>query len=135
MNVLADNAVSFGRGPCDVTGNLRIVMRDAPGAEAERRGVGIARLLGEARPVDAASIKPRRRSGLEAAAAQAKLLQSFAEQNCIGFAGASRGILLFAAMNEPVKKSSGSDDYSLRADGAAVAKANAEDAPGFGLRL
>ena len=43
--------------------------------------VGISRLHGETRPVDGAAIEARRRAGLEAAAAQAELLQRFAEKD------------------------------------------------------
>ena len=113
VHVLADDAVGFGRGPRNVAGNLRVVMRHALGAEAEGSGVGIARLHREARPVDGASVKARRRSGLQPAAAQAELLQSLAEQNCVGFAGASGGILLLAAVDQSVEKSAGGDDDGL----------------------
>ena len=83
---------------------------------------------GKARPVDGASVETRRRAGLQPATAQAKLLQRLAEQDGIRLAGASRGILLLAAVNQPVEECSGRDDDGLRADGAAVAKANAENA-------
>ena len=125
MHVLADDAMSFGGSPRDVAGHLRVVMRHPLGAEAERRGVCIARLLGEAGPIDGASIQTRRRSGLEPAAAQAQVLQRFPEENCVRFAGAPRGILLLASMYQSVEKSAGGDDDSLRAHSAAVAKANA----------
>ena len=82
-------------------------MRHALGAEAERRGIGVARLLGEARPVDGASVEARRSAGLEAAAAQAQLLQRFAQQNRVRFAGTPGGILLLAAVNQAVEKSPG----------------------------
>src|SRR5277367_4798628 len=109
-------------------------MRHPLGAETERSRVGVARLLGEARPVDGASVEARRGSGLEPAAAQAQFLQRFSEQNRIWFAGAPSRILLLAAVNQPVEKSSGGDDHGLRADSAAVAEFDAEYL-GFGLRL
>ena len=103
-------------------------MRDPLRAEAERSGIGIAGLSGEARPVDGASVEARRSAGLEAASAQAELLQGLAEQDCVGLAGTSGGILLFAAVDEAVEESSSGDDDGGRADGASVAEANAEDA-------
>ena len=58
--------------------------------------------------------------------AQPKLLERFAEQDGGGFAGASGGILLFAAVDQAVEESAGGDDDGLSADGAAVAEADAE---------
>ena len=98
-------------------------MRDSLGAKAEWRGIDVAGLHLKLRPVDGAAVEARRRAGLQAASAKAELLQRFAEQNGGGFAGASRRILLFAAMDQPVEESSGGDDDGLGADGAAVAKA------------
>src|SRR5260370_15571315 len=121
MNILANNAVRFRRGPRDITGNLRVVVRHLLGAEAERSGVGIARLLREAGPVNGASIKARRRAGLEAAAAQAEFLQRLSQQNRVRLARTSGRILLLAAMNQSIEKSSGGDNHSLRGHGAPVA--------------
>src|SRR5207237_2755954 len=75
-------------------------------------------------PIDGASIETGRGAGLQAATAQAEFLQRFSEQDGGGFAGASGGILLFAAMDEPVEKCAGGDDDSIGADGAAVAQTN-----------
>ena len=102
-------------------------MGHALGAEAERRGIVVSRLHREAGPVDGASVEAWRRSGLEAATTQAKLLQRLAEQNCVRFSGASRRILLLAAMNQAIEKRSGGDDDGLRAYGAAVAQFDAEN--------
>ena len=137
VHVFADDAVRFRRGVGDVAGDLRVVMRDALGAEAEGRGIGVAGLRCEARPVDGAAIEARRRAGLEAASAQAEILQSFAEQDGVGLAGASGRILLLAAVDEAVEKSSGGDDDGVRADGAAVAELDADgrDARVVGLGL
>src|SRR5439155_9669303 len=71
VHVLSNDAVRLRRRPGNVTRHLRVVMRDALGTKAERRRIDISRLLGKARPVDAASVKARRSSGLEAASAQA----------------------------------------------------------------
>ena len=100
------------------------------------------------RPVDGAAVEARRRAGLEAAAAQAKLLQRFAQQDGGRFAGASRGILLLAAVDQAVEKRAGGDDDGGGADGAAIAEADAEDSlasvvgrrslvglPGFGSQF
>src|ERR1700722_20345800 len=120
----------------DVTRNLRVVMRNTLGAKTEGGGINIAGLLGEARPVDAASVEARRSTGLEAAAAQAEILESLAEQDGGRFARASGRILLLATVDKAVKKSSGSDDDGGSADGASVAKLYADDlASGGGFRL
>ena len=79
VDVLADDAMGLGRGPGDVAGYLRIVMRYPLGAEAEWSGIFVTWLEREARPVNGASVEARRSAGLEAAAAQAELLESFAE--------------------------------------------------------
>src|SRR5207253_1758853 len=99
MHVLADDAVSLGRGPGDVAGNLGVVMRHAPGTKTEWCGIRIARLHPKARPVDGASIKSWRSAGLQPAAAQAELLQRFAQQHRVRLAGAACGILLLTAMD------------------------------------
>src|ERR1700685_3357393 len=133
VNVFANDAAGLRRGPRNVARHLRIVMRNAPCAKAERRRIGIARLHSKARPVDAAPIEPRRRSRLKPATAQPQLLPRLAEPHRCWFARAPRRVLLFAAMNQSVEKCSGSDDYGLRSNRASVPKLDAEDA-GFGLR-
>ena len=127
MNILADNALGFSSGPGDVTRHLRVVMCDALGTEAERRGVGVARLDCKFRPVNGAAIEARRRSRLQAAAAQAELLERFAQQHSVRFAGASCWILLLAAVDKSVEKCSGGDDHGGSADGAAIAQLDAVD--------
>src|SRR5208282_5721445 len=102
--------MGFRRSPRDVTRNLRIMMGHAPGAEAEWCRVSIARLKNKARPVDRASVKPRRRACLQPASAQAKLFERLAKQNCVWFAGASGRILLLAAVNQAVEKCARGDD-------------------------
>ena len=72
------------------------------GAKAEGRGIDIAGLQLEAGPIDGAAVETRRSSGLEAAAAETKLLEGFAEEDGSRFAGASRGVLLFAAMDQAI---------------------------------
>src|SRR6266852_4052775 len=74
MDVLADDAVSFFRREGNVARDLGVVVSDAFGAETERRGIGIAGLNLEGRPVDGASVETGRRAGLQAATAQAELL-------------------------------------------------------------
>src|ERR1019366_8536799 len=125
MHVLANDAMRLFGGKGDVAGHLRVVMRHAPCTKAERSRVQIARLPLEARPVNAAPVKARRRPGLEPASAQAKLLKRFAQQTRRRFSRASRRILLFATMNQPVKKSSGSDDDRLSRDAAPIAQQDA----------
>jgi len=74
MHVFADDALRFRRGPGDVARDLRIMMRDTLGAEAERSGIGIAGLKLELRPVDGAAIEAWRCAGFQSSAAQAELL-------------------------------------------------------------
>src|SRR5438445_3365796 len=128
MHIFANDAVRLWRGPRDVAGHLRVVMRHAPGAKTERGRIDVTGLHRKARPVDSACIEPWRSARLQPAASQSELLQRFAQQNCVRLAGASRRILLLAAMNQPVEKCSGGDDDGLRADRAPVAKADAENA-------
>src|SRR5258706_1553779 len=128
MHVLANDAMSLRGRPRDVARNLRIMMRHALGAKAERSGIGVSRLFREARPVDRAPVKARRRSSLEPASAQAEILQGFAKKNGVWLARAPRRILLLAAMNQAVEKRSSRDDHGLRADGAAIAGTDTENA-------
>ena len=103
-------------------------MGNALGPKAERRGIHIARLHREARPIDAASVEPWWRASLEAASAQAEILQRLTQQDGIRLPGASRRILLFAAVNQSVEKSSCRDDDGLRADSATVTQFDTENA-------
>jgi len=105
-----------------------------PPAKVLVLGVGVAGLGLELGPVDGAAVEAGRGAGLQTALAQAEALEGFAEQDAGGLAAAAGGVLLLAAVDEAVEKSSSRDDDGLRADGAAVAKLDAEDA-GFGLRL
>src|SRR5439155_4811902 len=108
MHVLANDAVCFFGGEGDVAGYL--LLRDLFGAKAEGRGVGVAGLGLEARPINGASIEARRSAGLEAAATQAEQLERFSQQLRRRLAGASSRIRLLAAMDETVEKSSSGDD-------------------------
>ncbi len=78
------------------------MMSDALGAKAERRGIGIARLKLEAGPVDGATIETRWGASLKPAAAQAELLQGFAQEDRSRFTRTSRRILLFTAVDKAV---------------------------------
>ena len=89
-------------------------MRDPPGAKAERRGIVVTGLHLKLRPVDGAAVEARRRAGLEAATAQAELLERFAQKHGGRFAAASGGILLLAAVDQAVEKRAGRDDDGLR---------------------
>src|ERR1700753_1467782 len=90
------------------------------GAEAEGRRVGVAGLFFELRPVDGASVGPRRCAGLQASFAQAESLEAFAKEDAGGFAAAAGGVLLFAAVDEAVEERSGGDDDGAQGGGAAV---------------
>src|SRR5437868_1094743 len=111
------------------------MMGDALGAKAERRGIRIARLKLEAGPVDGAAIETGRSASLKPAAAQAELLQGFAQEDRSRFPRTSCRILLLAAVDQTVEKSSRGDDDSLSADSAAVAEANAEDSAAVVWRI
>src|SRR5579864_9478045 len=71
MDILANNTVCFGSGPCDVTRNLRFVMRNPLGAETKRGGIGVTGLHVKLRPIDGAAIEAGRRASFQAASAQA----------------------------------------------------------------
>jgi len=86
MHVLANDAMRLFRRKSDIAGHLRLVMRNSMRTKAEGRGIRIARLLFKARPVDGASVQPRRRPGLKPASAQPQLLERFAQQNRCRFA-------------------------------------------------
>ena len=98
------------------------MMRNPLGAKAEWRGIDVAGLHLKSRPIDGASIQSRRRSRLQPAAAQAQLLQRFAQQHRSRLARPSRGILLLAAMNQSIQKCSRGDDDRRCADRAAIAQ-------------
>ncbi len=105
---LADQAQRLWRGIGDVAGDLALL--DLFGAEAEGGWVCVSGLGFETVPVDGAAVEARRCSGLETAAAQAKALQGFAEQDGRRFAAASCGIVFLATVNEAVEEGSGGDD-------------------------
>src|SRR5437899_4007660 len=102
MNILANDAMRLFCRVRDIAGHLRVMMSDALGTKAERRGIGIARLKLEAGPVDGAAIEARRCAGLKPAAAQAELLQGFAQQDRRRLARTTRRILLLAAVDQTV---------------------------------
>ncbi len=118
----------FFGGERDVAGHLFVVMRDAARAEAEGSGILVAGLEFELRPVDGAAIETRGSAGLEAASAEAEILERFAEQNGGGFSGAAGGILLLATVDEAVEKCAGGDDDGAGRDAAAIAQKDAGDA-------
>ena len=128
VDVLADDAVRLRGREGDVARHLAVVVRDAAGAEAEGRGIGVAGLGLEARPVDGARVQARRRAGLEAASAQAESLERFAQKNGGRLAGAAGGIWLLAAVDQAVEERTGGDDDRGGGDAAAVAEENAGDA-------
>src|SRR4030095_6234551 len=97
MNVFADDAVGLFSREGNVAGHLFVVMRHSLRAEAERRGVVVARLDLEARPIDSTSVETRRRAGFKSAAAQTKFLQCLTQEDCVRFTGTASGVLLLAA--------------------------------------
>src|SRR6185503_14732109 len=127
VHVLPNNAARFFRGPGDVAGNLRVVVGHPPGPKTERGRIAIAGLELEPRPVDRASIEPRRRSGLQPATAQTKSFQRLTQQNRRRLARPASGILLLPAVNQAVQEGSGGDDNGLRAYSAPIAKLDAKN--------
>ncbi len=65
MDVFTDDALGLWCGPGDVARDLRIMVRDAAGAKAEGRGIGVARLYLKAGPVDGTAVKTRRSASLQ----------------------------------------------------------------------
>src|SRR5208283_3295346 len=125
MHVLANDAVRLRRGERDVTRHLLVVMRHSLGTKAERRGIVVARLHCELRPVDAAAVEARRSAGLQAAPTQAECLERLAQQHRRWLAAAARRVLLLATVNEPIEECARGDNDSLRRDRAAIAQLNA----------
>jgi hypothetical protein len=109
-----------------VAGDLRL--NDLLRAEAEGRGVGVARLLFKHLPANGAAVETGRRAGLESAGAQAESPQRLAKEDRGRLAAAAGGIALFAAVNEAVEEGSGGDDGGAGEELAAVAKLKAENA-------
>src|SRR5256886_1777815 len=99
---VANDAVRLLCRVGDIARHLRVMMSDALGAKAERRGIGIARLKLEAGPVDGAAIETRWGASLKPAAPQAELLQGFAQEDRSRFTRTSRRILLFTAVDKAV---------------------------------
>src|ERR1700723_507709 len=100
MHILANQPQRLRRRMGNVA--LDLTQRNLFCAKAERGWIVIPRLLLELAPIDGASIKTRRRSSLQTALAQAKPLQALAEQDTCRLATASRGVLLFSAVNESI---------------------------------
>src|SRR5262249_8799361 len=80
MRAVADDVVRARMGARQMTRNLRDI--EAWRAERERPWIGIAGLLLEPRPIDAAAQQPRRRSGLVATEAQAESQESARQTRC-----------------------------------------------------
>src|SRR5208337_2466065 len=103
-------------GERDVARHLLVVMRHSLRTKAEGRGVVVARLNRELRPVDAAAVEARRSARLQAAPTQAECLERFAQQHSRWLAAAARRILLLATVNEPIEECARGDNDSLRRD-------------------
>src|SRR6266853_3636947 len=127
MNIFTDDAMRLRRRPSNVAGHLRFVMRDSPGAKTERRGIGIAGLHLKPRPVDGPPVETRRRPSLKPATAQTELLERFPQQHRSRLSGASRRILLLAAVDQAVQKCAGRNNNSRRANGTSVTEADTHD--------
>src|SRR5262249_7180007 len=121
--VLRDDAMRLRRGERDVARYL--LLRDLLCPEAERRGISIAGLKVEARPVDGASIEPWRCPGLQTASTQSQQLERLAQQLRWRLARSSSGVRLLATMDQSVEESSCGDDYRFSANRASVAQLDA----------
>src|SRR5215471_16066583 len=97
MHVLPNDAMRFRRGEGHVARHLLLL--NFARAEAEWRGISIARLQLEFCPVDSPAIQTRRRPRLEAATAQAHQLERFSQKLRRWLAAATGGIGLLTAMD------------------------------------
>src|SRR5580765_2696664 len=118
MNILADDAVRLCRGKRQIARHL--LLHDFLCAEAERRRIGVPRLDFKARPVNAAAIQTRWRSGFQPATTQAKQLERFSQKLRRWLSAASGRIGLLTAVDQSVEKSSSGDDDGLSAYGASI---------------
>ena len=101
-------------GAGDAAGDLR--RGDCPGQKGKGRGRIVARLHLQRRPVDGASIQPRRRAGLQPAHLQTKTIKRFGKTDGrrIGLVGIGRmrrhaagGKFHFADMDQAAQKCAG----------------------------
>ena len=104
VHVLADDAMRFGRSPGDVARHLRIMMRNALGAEAEWRWVGVSGLFLKPRPVDGAAIESRRSASLQAATAQAEILEASPSRTAFGSPERPAGYCCSPQWIKPLRK-------------------------------
>ena len=73
MYIFPNNAVRLFRGECDIARYLGVSVCYSLAAKAERRGIGVAGLLLELRPINGATIEPRRGASFQPAAAKAEI--------------------------------------------------------------
>src|SRR5256714_1456833 len=100
MDVLGDDASRLRCSVSDIARHLHL--RDRAGSETHGRGITIARLDLELRPINRPSVQPWRGAGLQSSSAQAERFQRFAEHDGWRLATASRRKLLLAAVDESV---------------------------------
>ena len=124
VDVFANNAMRLCRGKRNVARYLRIVMRHALGSKTKWRGIDVAGLRLEFRPVNAAPIQPRRGSSLKTAPTQPEALQRLTEKHRRRLPRSTSRSLLFAAVDQPIQKCSSCNDDGARANPAVVTKHN-----------
>ena len=87
---------------------------DAIGQERKRDRCLVGRLHVETRPVDGATIKPRRCAGLETAHAQAQTIEFFGQAVGRGFPVAAGGNALLATMDDTFEEGAGGQHHAAR---------------------
>ena len=119
-DVLADDPQGLRRGVGDVAGDL--LLRQLHRAKAEGRRLRISGLLRKPAPIDAAAVQPRRCPGLQTASAQAQPFERLPQQHARRLAAAAGGVVLFPAVDQPIKKGAGGNDHGARQHRAAIAQ-------------
>src|SRR5262249_5811991 len=108
MHILANDAMRLLRSEGDIARDL--LLSDPASAEAEGRGIVIAGLHLEARPIDSPAIEAWRRSRFQPAAAKPEQLERLTQQLRRRLPASTSGIGLLAAMDQPVEKRSGGNN-------------------------
>ena len=126
-NRLPQNAPCLLGGITDVARNLR--PRDLPGQERKRRRIGVTRLRFEPLPVDAATVEPRRRTGLQPHPRKTEGPQLIAQQFRRRLAIPPATVLHLADVGQAIQEGPRSDDHRARIDPPAVAQMHAGHAP------
>ena len=118
MQIRADDVVTALVGARDRAEKLRITPPSRQGGHGPALGVG--RLLGKARPSDAAPVQPRRRAGLEARHGQCRIPHLRRKPLRRSLADPAADDALLAPEERSAKKGSRAQHHRMRADPGAV---------------